>query len=173
MYKKGLSTAKTNEETLYKQSVIIRGYSDELGDYIKLEFPLSRKRVDCYYFNEAEFKAFLEHNFSGLCALDDEDFSAEVLERIEDILDLATNELEYFEESVVSNDAKNEMILAYGCDCHSHRGIRSHCDTGTSTPSNDTWCHSNRGRRSHCDIGESSSSSSVSCHSGGGYRGHC
>ena len=57
---------------------------------------------------------------------------------------------------------KNNMVLAYGCSCHSG-GYSGHCGTSSSS----SGCHSSRSS-GHC----SSSSSSVSCHSGG-HRGHC
>lgn len=155
---KRISTAKTNEETYLRESALIRGYNDTLGDYIKMEEPLSRTRVRCFFFNEHEFASFMVKNFD----VTNTDFREYIDEHFEEILEKAIEVLEHIVTEEVSNEAKNNMVLAYGCSCHSS-GYSGHCGTSSSS----TGCHSSRSS-GHC----SSSSSSVSCHSGG-YRGHC
>lgn len=161
--RKRISTAKTNEETYVRESALIKGYNDDLGEYIKMEEPLSRTRVRCFFFNEYDFTSFLNKNFD----VTDTDFKEFVDEYFDEILEKAIEVLDHIVTEEVSNEAKNNMILAYGCSCHSGGGYSGHCGTSSSSS---TGCHSGRSSGGHCS---SSSSSSVSCHSGGGYRGHC
>lgn len=159
--RKRISTAKTNEETFVRESALIKGYNDDLGEYIKMEEPLSRNRVRCFFFNEYDFTSFLNKNFDTT----NTDFKEYIDEHFEKILEKALEVLDHIVTEEVSNEAKNNMVLAYGCSCHSG-GYSGHCGTSSSSS---TGCHSGSSSGGHCSV---SSSSSVSCHSGG-HRGHC